>query len=191
MGRPVFRRGRDWPLLAEPRPQGAKCPVAPPPRMSMTELGVSVCAGHTFSPLLVGLLLHSALLHLPVPPQLRGFLISAHECNLETWADYHPLPRPQMLPSHGSSVQMIGRGFFFFICVFGFGHPLPLVGWGMISKNAFSQAPSSEPQFQNLRAKPRNLNVSQYSLLMLTFSQLVNSSSVQRGHLHSPVVWEI
>lgn len=61
----------------------------------------------------------------------------------------------------------------------------------MISKNAFSQAPSSEPQFQNLRAKPRNLNVSQYSLLMLTFSQLVNSSSVQRGHLHSPVVWEI
>lgn len=118
MGRPVFRRGRDWPLLAEPRPQGAKCPVAPPPRMSMTELGVSVCAGHTFSPLLVGLLLHSALLHLPVPPQLRGFLISAHECNLETWADYHPLPRPQMLPSHGSSVQMIGRGFFFsFVCL--------------------------------------------------------------------------
>ena len=77
-GRPLFRRGRDWPLLAEPRPQGAKCPVAPPPRMTMTELGASVCAGQIFSPLLVGLLLHSAFLHLPVPPQLRGFLISAH-----------------------------------------------------------------------------------------------------------------
>lgn len=41
-----------------------------------------------------------------------------------------------------------------------------------ITGNAFSQASCSEPQLQDLRVRPRNLNFLQYSLVMRMFSQL-------------------
>lgn len=130
-----FRRGRGWPL-AELRPQGAKCLALHPQWITMVKPGASVCARQILPSLLGGcpapLHVLSTLLHLPSseesPSQPVGQPGNPGRLLSLTWT------------SDASPPWLMSRSL------------------GMLFKAAFSRLPSSEPQFQDLRVRPRYLN---------------------------------
>lgn len=97
---PVFRRGCGWPLLAELRPQGVKCPAPSTPHGSLCAWGFGLCRANTSSP---SGCVSCSIRHMP-----STFL---HVCSsdkphlsqlghAETQTEYHPSCAPRVLPHH-------------------------------------------------------------------------------------------